>query len=199
MRDSQGSCLTIGDVSDHLWYFQIKIYCTVPDRESLHYRVTEKTVIYSALPLSFILSSYVLFLPLILSLSLSVPQSLLKVLSRIFNITVFWDAKPRSLITYIWTFRRISCLTLQVAQKRHLPTTSYPIGISHGYSYPVCTDNLRTRALVAQSVKRQDGWPLGSKVPIGSRIFTSRYCLDWLWGPPSLLSNGYGGRLFPRG
>jgi hypothetical protein len=30
-------------------------------------------------------------------------------------------------------------------------------------------------------------------VPVGSRIFTSTYCINWLWGPPSLLFNGYPG------
>jgi hypothetical protein len=35
------------------------------------------------------------------------------------------------------------------------------------------------------------------RVPIGLRIFTSRSCLERLWGPPSLLFNWYTG-LFPR-
>jgi hypothetical protein len=35
-------------------------------------------------------------------------------------------------------------------------------------------------------------------VPVWSRIFSSLHCLDWLWGPRSLLSNGYKG-FFPRG
>jgi hypothetical protein len=29
--------------------------------------------------------------------------------------------------------------------------------------------------------------------PVGARIFTSPYCRDLLWGPPSLLSNDYQG------
>jgi hypothetical protein len=38
------------------------------------------------------------------------------------------------------------------------------------------------------------------RVLVGSRILTSPYCLDRLWGPPNLSSNGYGGRRpFPGG
>jgi hypothetical protein len=31
------------------------------------------------------------------------------------------------------------------------------------------------------------------RVLVGSRIFSSSHCPDRLWGPPSLLSNGYQG------
>jgi hypothetical protein len=41
------------------------------------------------------------------------------------------------------------------------------------------------------------GYGLGVLVPIGASIFSSPLHPDRLWGPPSLLSNGYR-RLFPR-
>jgi hypothetical protein len=44
----------------------------------------------------------------------------------------------------------------------------------------------------------QNDREVGVQVPVGSRIFTSPSRPDLLWGPPSLLFNGYWG-LFPRG
>jgi hypothetical protein len=45
---------------------------------------------------------------------------------------------------------------------------------------------------------RLDDREVGVRVPVGSRIFFSPRRPDRLWGPPSLLSNGYR-RLFLRG
>jgi hypothetical protein len=39
---------------------------------------------------------------------------------------------------------------------------------------------------------------VGVRVPVGLRMLISPYSQDRLWGPPSLLSNGYRG-LIPRG
>jgi hypothetical protein len=34
---------------------------------------------------------------------------------------------------------------------------------------------------------------IGTRVPTGSRIFSSPRLPDWLWGQPNLISNGYVG------
>jgi hypothetical protein len=44
----------------------------------------------------------------------------------------------------------------------------------------------------------QDDWVVRVRVPVGSRIFTYPCCKVQLWGPTSLLSNGYWG-LIPWG
>jgi hypothetical protein len=51
------------------------------------------------------------------------------------------------------------------------------------------------RAAVAYGLDDQG---VGIRVPVGSRISSSPYRPDWLWGLLSLLSNEYQG-LFPRG
>jgi hypothetical protein len=40
-----------------------------------------------------------------------------------------------------------------------------------------------------------DDQEVGVRVPVWSRIFSSPRRPDWLWGPPSFLSNGYWGAL----
>jgi hypothetical protein len=44
------------------------------------------------------------------------------------------------------------------------------------------------------------GWMAGVQFPTEvKRFFSSPECPDWLWGPPSLLFNGYSGLFFPGG
>jgi hypothetical protein len=38
-----------------------------------------------------------------------------------------------------------------------------------------------------------DDWGVGTRIPVGSRIFSSPRRPDRLWGPPNLISNGYRG------
>jgi hypothetical protein len=45
---------------------------------------------------------------------------------------------------------------------------------------------------------RLDDKGVGVRVPVGARLFPSPCRLDRLWGPPSLLYNGYRG-FFPPG
>jgi hypothetical protein len=50
---------------------------------------------------------------------------------------------------------------------------------------------------IAQSGYGLDDRGVGVRVPVGSRIFTSRSRPDRLWSPHSLLSNGYRTEFFP--
>jgi hypothetical protein len=38
-----------------------------------------------------------------------------------------------------------------------------------------------------------DGWGVGIRVPVGSRIFSFPSRPDWFWDPPNFISNGYRG------
>jgi hypothetical protein len=55
----------------------------------------------------------------------------------------------------------------------------------------------RGSAVGIATAYEQDDRGVGVRVPSGSRIFTSPYRQDWLWGLPNLISNENQG-LFPR-
>jgi hypothetical protein len=55
----------------------------------------------------------------------------------------------------------------------------------------------RDSAVGIATVYGLDDREVGVRVPVGSRIFFSPSRPDWLWGPTSLLSNGYWGALSP--
>jgi hypothetical protein len=84
----QGTCFAVGEASVYLRYFQIKIYCTVPDRESEHDRMillyrTETSHIYAVA--SFLHPFFLCFISPFDSFSLSVPQSFLKLFCPYFQ------------------------------------------------------------------------------------------------------------------
>jgi len=65
--------------------------------------------------------------------------------------------------------------------------------------YRVYINNLFYTGLVIMmellAVRLATGWTVWGSNPSGGEIFCT--CLDWPWGPPSLLYNGY--QVFPRG
>jgi hypothetical protein len=56
----------------------------------------------------------------------------------------------------------------------------------------LCLGSRDSAVGIATGCGLDDGW-VGVRVPVGSRIFYSPRRPDRLWGPPSLLSNGYRG------
>jgi hypothetical protein len=53
-------------------------------------------------------------------------------------------------------------------------------------------DNKHNRVAIATGC-RLDGRGVSVRVPVGTRFLPSPHLPDRFWGPPSLLSNGYGG------
>jgi hypothetical protein len=66
-----------------------------------------------------------------------------------------------------------------VCHPRATPSRGYRFLRGHGSTVGIVTGY------------RLDDWRVEVRVPVGSRLLTSLYRPDWLWGPPNFISNGY--------
>jgi hypothetical protein len=98
------------------------------------------------------------------------------------------------------------CLVWKLGHLRGTVLTEVLQGIpqslqaDHNSHYSVITLPIqsRDRAVSIATGYGLDDRGVGVQVPVGSRIFFSPHHLDQLWGPPSLLSNGYQGLFLLR-
>jgi hypothetical protein len=99
--------------------------------------------------------------------------------------------RPRSSETSI-VFQRL--------MRRYIPDEIFKLVVFLPF---MCSDLLYIIKVTLMDLNTATGYKLddlgvGVRVPVGARIFSSPRRPDRLWGPPSLLSNGYWGR-FPQG
>jgi hypothetical protein len=72
------------------------------------------------------------------------------------------------------------------------------LSVPFQFRMALVTEKSRNSAVDIETGYGQDDSEMGARVPAGARFLSCPRHLDWLWGPLSLLSNGYRS-LFPRG
>jgi hypothetical protein len=93
--------------------------------------------------------------------------------------------------SYHWSHKNLDLSdVVLVFQNRETGTSSTLIGMTIYY----LRGKMNHGSSVIATGYGLDDRGVGVRVPVGSRIFASLYCPDWLWGP----SIGHKG-LFPRG
>jgi hypothetical protein len=107
------------------------------------------------------------------------------------------DTRPQPFFTPILSkYQTVVHITLEIGDRffQSFDSDSIPKGLTQ----LTPKKGSRSSAVGIATGYGLDDRGIGVRVPVGSRIFSSRSCPDRLWGPPNLLFNGYR-VLFPRG
>jgi hypothetical protein len=106
---------------------------------------------------------------------------------------VFWEEITGSKFTPKIYGKTVDYIDQRLARKANSPWDHQVVGF---FCRPVIL-KIRDSVVGIATGYGLDDRGVGVRVPVGSRIFSSPRRSDRLWGPPSILSNGYRG-LLPR-